>query len=219
MSPVRWEGLRVPQWERSIIRGTAELRDARFERRVRRVLKTRRVDQRVRRGVRTTPERALAHEIEKRMGGFLGALSLAGPRASYPLGFHHAATITAERLALVGDAAHGIHPIAGQGLNLGFRDAAALAQVLVEGARLGLDLGDTQLLGRYQAWRSLDTLMVAFATDALTRLYGISGRAASAVRRFGMGAVQRIGPLKDRFMAEARGESGDLPLLLRGLPI
>ena len=165
------------------------------------------------------PDRAMAAEVEKRMGGFLGAVRMAGPRASYPLGFHHAATITAQRLALAGDAAHGIHPIAGQGLNLGFRDAAALTQVLVEGARLGLDLGDAQLLDRYQRWRSLDTLMVAASTDALTRLYGIPGRTASAIRRFGMGAVQRIGPLKDRFMAEARGESGDLPLLLRGLTI
>jgi 2-octaprenyl-6-methoxyphenol hydroxylase len=165
------------------------------------------------------PERALAHEIEKRMGGFLGPIGLAGPRWSYPLGFHHAARITDTRLALVGDAAHGIHPIAGQGLNLGFRDAAALAEVLVEGARLGLDLGDAQLLARYERWRSLDTLMVAMATDSLTRLYGVPGKAASAIRRLGMGAVQRIGPLKDRLMAEARGESGDLPLLLRGLPI
>ena len=165
------------------------------------------------------PERALAHEIGKRMGGFLGAIALAGPRFNYPLGFHHAATITAERLALVGDAAHGIHPIAGQGLNLGFRDAAALAEVLVEGARLGLDPGDAQLMARYERWRSLDTFSVALATDSLTRLYGIPGRAASAVRRFGMGAVQRIGPLKDRLMAEARGEAGELPLLLRGLPI
>ena len=165
------------------------------------------------------PERALAHEIEKRMGGFLGPVSLAGPRWHHKLGFHHAAQLTALRLALVGDAAHGIHPIAGQGLNLGFRDAAALAEVLVEGARLGLDLGDAQLLARYQRWRSLDTMMVAFATDSLTRLYGVPGRAASAIRRFGMGAVQRIGPLKDRLMAEARGESGELPLLLRGLPI
>ena len=165
------------------------------------------------------PERALAHEIEKRMGGFLGAVALAGPRWSYPLGFHHAARITGERLALAGDAAHGIHPIAGQGLNLGFRDAAALAEVLVEGARLGLDLGDAQLLDRYERWRSLDTFMVALATDSLTRLYGVPGRAASAVRRFGMGLVERIGPVKERLMAEARGESGDLPLLLRGLPI
>jgi len=165
------------------------------------------------------PDRALAHEVEKRMGGFLGAVALAGPRWNYRLGFHHAARITDTRLALIGDAAHGIHPIAGQGLNLGFRDAAALAEILVEGARLGLDLGDAQLLARYERWRSLDTLMVAFATDSLTRLYGVPGKAASAVRRFGMGAVQRIGPVKDRLMAEARGESGDLPLLLRGLPI
>jgi 2-octaprenyl-6-methoxyphenol hydroxylase len=165
------------------------------------------------------PDRALAAELGKRMGGFLGEIALAGPRASYKLGFHHAATITARRLALVGDAAHGIHPIAGQGLNLGFRDAAALAQVLVEGARLGLDLGDAQILRRYQAWRSLDTFMVAAATDGLTRLYGIPGRTASAVRRLGMGAVQRLGPLKELFMAEARGESGDLPLLLRGLTV
>lgn len=165
------------------------------------------------------PDRAMAAELEKRMGGFLGAVALAGPRASYNLGFHHAATITAERLALVGDAAHGIHPIAGQGLNLGFRDVAALTQVLVEGVRIGLDPGDAQLLARYQRWRSLDTLMVAASTDGLTRLYGVPGRTASAIRRFGMGMVQRIGPLKDRLMAEARGESGDLPLLLRGLPI
>ena len=164
-------------------------------------------------------ERALAHEIQKRMGDFLGSVALAGPRFSYPLGFHHAARITDQRLALVGDAAHGIHPIAGQGLNLGFRDAAALAEVLVEGARLGLDLGDAQLLDRYERWRGLDTFMVAMMTDSLTRLYGVPGKAASAIRRLGMGAVQRIGPLKDRFMAEARGESGDLPLLLRGLPI
>ncbi|MDB5669887.1 MAG: FAD-binding protein [Alphaproteobacteria bacterium] len=165
------------------------------------------------------PDRAMAAEIEKRMGGFLGTVRMAGPRWTYKLGFHHAATITGERLALAGDAAHGIHPIAGQGLNLGLRDVAALAQVLVEGARLGLDLGDAQLLGRYQRWRSLDSLMVASATDALTRIYGVPGRAASAVRRLGMGLVQRIGPLRDQLMAEARGETGDQPLLLRGLNI
>jgi 2-octaprenyl-6-methoxyphenol hydroxylase len=121
-------------------------------------------------------------------------------------------------MALVGDAGHGIHPIAGQGLNLGFRDAAALAQVLVEGARLGLDLGDAQLLDRYNRWRSLDTFMVAAATDGLTRLYGIPGRAASACAA----SDERRSPhrpLKDRLMAEARGESGELPLLLRGLTI
>jgi 2-octaprenyl-6-methoxyphenol hydroxylase len=160
-----------------------------------------------------------AAEAEAAMGGFLGKVELLAPRSSFPLGFHHAAQITAQRLALVGDSAHAIHPIAGQGLNLGFRDAAALAQVLVEGARLGLDLGDKQLLDRYQRWRSLDALSVAFATDTLTRIYGVPGKTASAVRRIGMGLVGRITPLRDKLKSEARGTSGDLPLLLRGLPI
>ena len=160
-----------------------------------------------------------AAEAEAAMGNFLGKIEMLAPRSSYPLGFHHAAEITAKRLALIGDSAHAIHPIAGQGLNLGFRDVAALAEVLVEGARLGLDLGDTQLLDRYQRWRSLDALSVAFATDSLTRIYGVPGAAASAIRRFGMGLVGRITPLRNRLMNEARGTSGDLPLLLRGLPI
>jgi len=160
-----------------------------------------------------------AAEAEAAMGGFLGKVEMLAPRSSFPLGFHHAAQITANRLALVGDAAHAIHPIAGQGLNLGFRDVAALAEVLVEGARLGLDLGDRQLLDRYQRWRSLDALSVAFATDSLTRIYGIPGKTASAIRRFGMGLVGRISPLRNRLMNEARGTSGELPLLLRGLPI
>lgn len=160
-----------------------------------------------------------AAEAEAAMGGFLGRIEMLAPRSSYPLGFHHAAKITAKRLALVGDAAHAIHPIAGQGLNLGFRDVAALAEVLVEGARLGLDLGDKQLLERYQRWRSLDALSVAFATDSLTRMYGVKGRSAAAIRRFGMGLVENIRPLKERLMSEARGTSGKLPLLLRGLPI
>jgi 2-octaprenyl-6-methoxyphenol hydroxylase len=160
-----------------------------------------------------------AAEARAAMGGFLGVVTMAAPRSTYPLGFHHAAQITATRLALLGDAAHALHPIAGQGLNLGFRDAAALAQVLVEGARLGLDLGDRQLLDRYQGWRSLDSLMVGIATDSLTRIYGIPGRTASAVRRFGLGVIERVRPLKNQVMSEARGTSGDLPLLLRGLPI
>ncbi len=164
-------------------------------------------------------DRAFLAEATKRMGGFLGELSAASPRASYPLGFHHAARITAERLVLVGDAAHGIHPIAGQGLNLGLRDAATLAEVLVDGKRLGLDLGDPALLERYQRWRGLDTFMVAAATDTLTRLFGIPGKTASAVRRFGIGAVDRLPPLKNRVMAEARGETGTLPKLLQGLMV
>jgi 2-octaprenyl-6-methoxyphenol hydroxylase len=161
--------------------------------------------------------RAFLAEAEQRMGGLLGGLSDLAARSSYPLGFHHAATITAERLALVGDAAHGIHPIAGQGLNLGLRDVAALVEVLVEGKRIGLDLGDPALLARYERWRGLDTFLVALATDGLTRLFGIPGNAASAVRRAGIAAVNAIPPLKNRFMAEARGESGELPRLLTGV--
>jgi 2-octaprenyl-6-methoxyphenol hydroxylase len=160
-----------------------------------------------------------AVEAEAAMGGFLGRIAMLTPRSTYPLGFHHAARITDHRLALVGDAAHGMHPIAGQGVNVGYRDAAALAQVLVEGARLGLDLSDQQLMTRYQRWRSLDAFMVSLATDGLTRVYGIPGKTASKVRRLGMSLINRIGPVKDRMMAEARGTSGDLPLLLRGLPI
>ncbi len=160
-----------------------------------------------------------AAEAEAAMGGFLGKVELLAPRSTYPLGFHHAARIVDHRLALIGDAAHAIHPIAGQGVNLGYRDAAALAQVMVEGARFGLDLGDQQLLDRYQRWRGLDTFMVSLATDSLTRIYGVPGKTASTVRRFGMSLINRIGPVKDRLMAEARGTSGDLPLLLRGLPI
>ena len=160
-----------------------------------------------------------AAEAQAAMGGFLGKIEMLAPRSSFPLGFHHAAQMTAKRLALIGDAAHAIHPIAGQGLNLGFRDVAALAEVLVEGARLGLDLGDRQLLDRYQRWRSLDALSVSVATDSLTRIYGVPGKTASAVRRLGMGLVGRILPLRNKLMSEARGTSGELPLLLRGLPI
>lgn len=167
-------------------------------------------------GLLALDETGFAAEAEAAMGGFLGRVALLSERSSYPLGFHHAVRITDQRLALVGDAAHAIHPIAGQGVNLGFRDAAALAQVLVEGARLGLDLGDAQLLARYQRWRALDGFSVALATDSLTRLYGIPGRTASAVRRFGMGLVDRIGPIKERLNAAARGTSGDLPQLLLG---
>jgi 2-octaprenyl-6-methoxyphenol hydroxylase len=150
-------------------------------------------------GMQKLGDRGYMAELERKMGGFLGAITWLGPRFAHPLGFHHAATITAERLALVGDAAHGIHPIAGK--------------------RLGLDVGDRALLTRYERWRSLDTFMVAAATDGLTRLFGIPGKTASAVRRFGLSAVQHAPMLKDRFIAEARGESGALPKLLAGLTV
>ena len=161
-------------------------------------------------------ERAWLAEAQKRMGGFLGEIALAGPRSSYPLGFHHAARITDTRLALVWDSAHAIHPIAGQGLNLGFRDVAALVVVRVEGMRLGLDPGDAQLMARYQRWRGLDAMMTSVAMDGLVRLFDVPGRMPSLVRRAGLAAVQRTSLLKNRFMAEARGQSGALPRLLTG---
>ena len=161
-------------------------------------------------------ERAWLAEAQKRIGSFLGEITLAGPRSSYPLGFHHAARITDTRLALVGDSAHAIHPIAGQGLNLGFRDVAALVEVIVEAMRLGLDPGDAQLLARYQRWRGLDAMMTSVAMDGLVRLFDVPGRIPSLVRRAGLAAVQRTPLLKNRFMAEARGKSGALPKLLSG---
>lgn len=166
-------------------------------------------------GVLKLSDRAFLAEVDKRMGNLFGAVTGVGPRSSFPLGFHHTARIIAPRLALVGDAAHGIHPIAGQGLNLGLRDVGALVQVLADGVRLGLEPGDAQLLARYERWRGLDSFMVAFATDGLTRLFGVPGRAASAVRRLGMAGVQRAAPLKNWFMDEARGVSGAMPDLLK----
>jgi 2-octaprenyl-6-methoxyphenol hydroxylase len=167
-------------------------------------------------GVLALSDRAFLAEVGKRMHGLFGTIALDGPRSSYPLGFHHTAKITAQRLALVGDAGHGLHPIAGQGLNVGLRDVGALVEVVADGMRLGLDPGDAQLLARYERWRGLDTFMVALATDGLTRLFGIPGKLPSAVRRFGMGMVQRTPPLKRWFMDEARGMSGQLPELLKG---
>lgn len=160
--------------------------------------------------------RALAAEIEKRIDGTLGEIEVIARQAVWPLGYHHANSYHANRLVLAGDAAHGIHPIAGQGLNMGFRDVAALAQVLIEGLRTGQDVGHPDVLARYSAWRRLDNSMVGAVTDGLNRLFAVPGRPAAAVRRLGLSAVERIPQLKARFMAEARGETGDLPALLQG---
>ena len=166
-------------------------------------------------GVLAMPDAMFVNEVSARMHGVLGQISLAAPRMGYPLRFHHAGKVVDERLAVIGDAAHGMHPIAGQGLNLGLRDVGALVEVLTEGMRLGLEPGDAQLLARYEKWRSLDTFMVMSVTDGLTRLFGIPGRLPSAARRLGMGAVQRLPALKRFFMDEARGMSGKLPELLQ----
>jgi len=166
-------------------------------------------------GALALPESAFVGEVARRMDGLFGKIELAAPRSSFPLNFHHTAKITEHRLALVGDAAHGMHPIAGQGLNVGLRDVAALVEVLADGMRLGLEPGDAQLLARYERWRAADTFMVASATDVLVRLFGMPGRLPSAIRRLGMAGVQRLPLLKRFFMDEARGMSGDLPELLR----
>jgi len=166
-------------------------------------------------GVLALPDATFVHEAARRMDHVLGTIELASARSSYPLNFHHTAKVIDQRLVLVGDAAHGMHPIAGQGLNLGLRDVAALTEVLTEALRLGLDLGDAQALARYERWRALDSMMVMGATDTLTRLFGIPGRLPSAIRRLGMAGVQRSPRLKRFFMNEARGMSGKLPALLQ----
>jgi 2-octaprenyl-6-methoxyphenol hydroxylase len=160
-------------------------------------------------------DKAFLHEVQKRVADVLGTVELAAPRMSWPLNFHHAGRITDDRLVLIGDAAHGMHPIAGQGLNLGLRDVGALVQVLCEGMRLGLEPGDAQLLARYERWRSVDSLSVMAATDTITRLFGLPGKLPSLARRAGMSAVQRWPTLKRFFMDEARGMSGTLPELLQ----
>jgi 2-octaprenyl-6-methoxyphenol hydroxylase len=160
--------------------------------------------------------RGFAAEVGKRLGGRLGSVEAVAPAVSWQLGFHHAERYRAERLVLVGDAAHGIHPIAGQGLNLGLRDVAALTEVLADGVRSGLDLGDPALLRRYERWRRADNSLTAFATDTLARFFGLPGRPIMALRRFGLGLVERLPPAKRAFAAIARGTAGDLPPLLQG---
>ena len=144
----------------------------------------------------------------------LGAVHARHGAAVYPLALHHAERYHADRLILVGDAAHGIHPIAGQGLNMGLRDVAALAQVMVDAARTGIDLGAVG--ADYERWRRLDNAMVASATDGLNRLFALPGRLPAFARRAGLVVVARSGTMQRFFMSEARGERGDLPALLRG---
>lgn len=156
-------------------------------------------------------------ELERRFGHRLGTIELAGGRRAFPLGLTLARDFVAPRLALAGDAAHGIHPIAGQGLNLGFKDAAALAETVVEADRLGLDIGSPSTLERYQTWRRFDTFRMGVTTDVLNRLFSNDVMPLRAVRDFGLGLVDRMPTLKSFFIRQAAGsaDSGQ-PRLLRG---
>jgi 2-octaprenyl-6-methoxyphenol hydroxylase len=155
-------------------------------------------------------------EIASRFGAHLGMTKAAGPRWSYPLKFHLARDYARPRFALAGDAAHGIHPIAGQGLNLGLKDAAALAEVALDAARLGLDIGALDILKRYERWRRFDALALAAATDGLNRLFSNDIAPLRFARDLGMGIVDSVGPLRRFFMRHAGGGIGKLPRLLKG---
>jgi 2-octaprenyl-6-methoxyphenol hydroxylase len=162
-----------------------------------------------------SPEAFQAY-LDRRFGAFLGAVEVLGGRFVYPLALDLAERIVAPRLALIGDAAHGVHPIAGQGLNLGLKDIAALAQVLAEAARLGEDIGSIMVLERYARWRRFDNTLLAAATDGFTRLFSNDIAPLRLARGLGLGVVNAIGPARRFFMREAGGAVGDLPRLLRG---
>jgi 2-octaprenyl-6-methoxyphenol hydroxylase len=155
-------------------------------------------------------------ELANRFGAHLGAVKTAGPRWSYPLSFHIARDFVKPRFALAGDCAHGIHPIAGQGLNLGLKDAAALTEVLLDAARLGQDIGALDVLKRYERWRRFDSVALAAGTDALNRLFSNDNAPLRAIRDLGMGIVDSIGPARRFFMRHAGGDVGKLPKLMKG---
>jgi 2-octaprenyl-6-methoxyphenol hydroxylase len=165
------------------------------------------------------PDAEFAAELAARFGDFLGTVEPIGPRWTYPLQLMLAERYVGRRLALIGEAAHVIHPIAGQGLNLGIRDVAALAEIIIDARRLGLDIGDDVLLRRYQQWRRLDALLLAAVTDGLNRLFSNSFAPLRLVRDLGLAAVDRLPPLKRLLMRDAMGIAGDLPRLVRGLPL
>jgi 2-octaprenyl-6-methoxyphenol hydroxylase len=162
------------------------------------------------------PDAAFHAELEQRFKLQLGEISVIGARRVHPLGFFVARSFTAERIALIGDAAHVIHPIAGQGLNMGLKDVAALAEVIVDAARLGLDPGAADVLERYQRWRRFDTMAMGLATDGLNRLFSNRSDVLRLARDVGLGLVDRLPGLKRLFIREAAGLVGEVPKLLRG---
>jgi 2-octaprenyl-6-methoxyphenol hydroxylase len=155
-------------------------------------------------------------EFARRFGDFLGRVETIGPRWSFPLGLVHAERYIDERMVLVGDAAHGLHPIAGQGYNLGVRDIAALVEVLIDAKRLGLDIGAADTLERYAQWRRADNLTMVAATDLLNRLFSNDIKPLRLVRDLGLAAVNRMPPLRRFFVRHAMGLVGDLPKLIQG---
>ena len=159
---------------------------------------------------------AFLDALRPAFGSFLGQISLTGARFSYPLGLTLANSFIADRVALVGDAAHGVHPIAGQGLNAGLRDVAALAEVLQEARARGEDIGGAQVLERYQQWRRFDTTTLAIATDTFNRMFSNDNPLARAARDIGMGLINGAPALRRGFIRQAAGLSGDLPKLMRG---
>ena len=161
-------------------------------------------------------DEAFLAELGDRFGGFLGAITLEGPRFAYPLALQFAHAYRGHRLVLVGDAAHGMHPVAGQGMNMGLRDVAALAEVLVEAKRLGLDLGAADVLERYARWRRFDNILMLAVTDGLVRLFSNDLPPLRLARDLGLAAVNRLDPVKRFFMRHAMGLVGDLPRLMRG---
>jgi 2-octaprenyl-6-methoxyphenol hydroxylase len=155
-------------------------------------------------------------ELEKRFGLHLGEIKALDKPRAFPLGYFVARSFIAERLALIGDAAHVIHPIAGQGLNMGLKDVAALAEVVVDAARLGIDPGQADVLDRYQRWRRFDTMAMGLATNSLNFLFSNESNLLRTVRDIGLGLVDRAPPLKSLFIRQAAGLSGEVPRLLKG---
>jgi len=158
-------------------------------------------------------------ELETRFGHKLGEISVESPVKAFPLGLTLSREFVRDRFALIGDAAHGIHPISGQGLNLGFKDVAALAQTVVEADRLGLDIGSLSILERYQTWRRFDTFRMGVVTDVLNRLFSNDNPVLRIMRDVGLGIVDRMPELKTGFINQAAGNAKSEPKLLQGEPI
>ena len=169
--------------------------------------------------LRTASDAAFSAHLMRRFGEFLDGATVEGPRFVYPLSLSLAEALTAPRIALIGDAAHGVHPVAGQGLNMGLKDAAALAEVLAEAMRLGEDIGAGTVLDRYARWRRFDNVALAAGFDAFVRLFSNDLPPVRLARGLGIALVNRVGPLRRAFMQEAGGATGDLPRLLKGEPV